>query len=270
MREISVIHRCGVRALGVSTVIVAMLQTGCFGFEDTSEDSDLGTGGTETGTGGESTATGGVDQAGGTGGVAASGTGGEGAGSEPSCDNVTPCGGEVAGTWAPSGSCLALGGELDLTGLGVGCRSAAVKSATLTVTGTWTADASGGYTDDLTWTGQQEFALTADCLEVSNTVTDCPHLEGSLYSLSSYEGLNYTEVHCEPDSATGGCSCTATIEQAQAGTTGTFTTEGNVVTTDAGAEYSYCVEGTTMSMTPQKWATDTSTTTTGTVVFQKQ
>jgi hypothetical protein len=48
-------------------------------------------------------------------------------------------------------------------------------------------------------------------------------------------------------------------------TSGNFKASGNVVTTDSGAQYSYCVSANRMTWTPQS----TSPTTTGTVVFQQ-
>jgi hypothetical protein len=47
-------------------------------------------------------------------------------------------------------------------------------------------------------------------------------------------------------------------------TSGGYNTSGNVVTTDSGPKYSYCVSGNTLTWTPQS----TTPTTTGTVVFQ--
>ena len=82
---------------------------------------------------------------GGTGGSSTGGTMGSGGTGGPSCPNVAACGGSVVGTWNVTSSCLKLGGTLDITGAGLDprtCNNVAITGS-LSVTGTWTANANG-------------------------------------------------------------------------------------------------------------------------------
>ena len=110
----------------------------------------------------------------GTGGTGGAGTGGAGTGGAgPSCNDVTPCGGSVVGTWTvSSSSCLALAGDLEGSYLSLGCPKVPV-TGTLTTTGTFTANADGTYTDNTTTTGSANMSLGNDCLTVSSVVVTC-------------------------------------------------------------------------------------------------
>ncbi len=211
----------------------------------------VGAGG-DTGSGGD--ATGGEVGAGGTG------------GSEAACTNVTPCGGNVVGTWNVTSSCLTVSGDLDLSNLGLGCASALVTGS-LRVTGTWTANGNGTYSDNTTTTGTEIVELPTECLNVSGTRTTCERIGAPL------SAVGFASVNCTTNPATGGCTCPATIDQAGGigvapmypSASGTYTTAGSVLTITAGEqEYSYCVSGTTLTMTPQSVGR------TGTVVLQRQ
>ncbi len=225
-------------------------------------------GGGRAGTAGLAGAT--ATEIGGGGGTVAGGhAGAGGVGTEASCDNVQPCGGDVVGTWIVAGACVAVGGEIDLTGVGLGCSSGTVTGSTLHVSGAWTASVDGTYTDELAWSGEEEFTLSAGCLQVSGTTTTCDRVGGVLTGVGYMEGLYYDAVTCLADATPGGCNCTAIIDHPASAATGTYTVAGNVITTSRGAEYAYCVEGNTLTLTPTKFAQDTSTTNTGTIVLSK-
>src|SRR5580765_7364159 len=98
---------------------------------------------------------------GGTGG-STSGTGGT-AGAPPNCPGGTACGGSVVGTWTVTSSCLALSGDMDVMFASLGCKTVPV-SGSLHVTGTWTANANGTYTDNTVTTGCITFPLAPACL----------------------------------------------------------------------------------------------------------
>jgi len=266
-------HRCNRVALGASTLVFALLIAGCGDYSASDDDDSAATGGAVA-TGGDGA--GGTEQTGGTGAVGAqTGSGGSGAVAQASCDNVQPCGGDVVGTWTVASACVAFSGEINLASLGVGCTSAAITGSTLNVTGTWTAAGDGTYEDNLTWTGEQKFDLAPACLTVSGTTTTCDRMaSSSLPSLGYIEGLIYDSVTCLPVDAASepppsGCNCTSAINQPGAASTGTYTIENNVITTSTGAEYAYCVNGNTLTLTPTKFALDASTTNTGTVVLTK-
>ena len=202
----------------------------------------------------------------GTGGTAGGGSGGGGGGA--SCTSVSPCGGGVTGVWTVTSSCLKVTGELDLSLAGApGCLAPITGS--LTVSGTWTANADGTYSDNTTTSGDQQFTLAPSCLIISSTPVTC---EGAA---NIFKNLGYASLTCMSASG-GGCACAGTVQQKGTlglvsfapATNGNYMTAGNVVTAsgDAGdAKYSYCVSGNTMTMTPQS----TRPTVTGTIGFQK-
>jgi hypothetical protein len=207
----------------------------------------------------------------GKGGSAGSGgqAGGSGGSGGSSCSsvapNVTPCGGDVVGTWTLTSGCLKVTGEFDLSSLGIGCTSGTLTGS-LQVTGTWTANSNGTYSDNTTTSGDEQLTLPASCLNVSGTTTNCEGLAGVIQS------LGYDSISCKA-AASGGCTCSATIRQSgglglvssDPSTNGNYATSSNAVTTNGGAKYSYCVSGSTMTWTPQS----TRPATAGTVVFQK-
>jgi len=190
-----------------------------------------------------------------------SGAGGAG----ESCSNVMPCGGSVVGTWNVTSSCLTVSGQLDLTLAGLNCPAAAITGS-LHVSGTWTGNSDGTYSDNTTTTGSEEFALAPACLFLSGTTTTCDGISGPLQG-----GLGFQSVNCTTASS-GGCSCTGTVQQpggaglvsVVASVSGNFVTSSNILTIDNASNYSYCVSGTKMTWTPQP----ASPITTGTIVFQ--
>jgi hypothetical protein len=205
---------------------------------------------------------------GGTGGRSSSGTGGATGGSSSSggaggaCANVTACGGNVVGTWTVSSSCLSVSGPLDLSSFfGQGCASAQVTGS-LQVSGTWSANSDGTYTDNTTTTGNEQIALVAACLSFSGTTITCDGVSGVV------QAMGYSSVNCTT-AAGGGCNCSATVNQAggigvvsaSASTSGSFSTSGSNLTIDTSPPYAYCVSGNKLTLTPQA-------PTTGTVVLQ--
>lgn len=180
------------------------------------------------------------------------------------CACVVPCGGDVVGIWTVTSSCLNVTGQLDMSMLGLGCESAQVTGS-LEVTGTWTARSDGTYADNTTMSGNEQLTLPTSCLRFSGSRITCEQLGGALLSLG-YAAVSCTEV------AGGGCACSAVVRQTggagvislDARTSGDYKAWDNVVRTDSGAQYSYCVSGNTMTWTPES----PSQTTTGTIVFQ--
>jgi hypothetical protein len=267
-------HRRCLVALSVNTLVFALLLAGCGGYESDAGTAAGGSGG-QTGTGGA--ATGGEGTGGeGTGGE---GTGGEGTGGQTgtgggtaTCTNVTPCGGDVVGTWNVTSSCLTVTGEMDVAGFGLGAECDAAVTGSIEVSGTWTANADGTYSDNTTTSGNHQIELSAACKEVSGTTTTCERL-----GLSAIPSLGYASASCQDAASGGGCTCPATVYQTGGigvapmypSASGSYTISGNVLTITAGEqEYSYCVSGTTLTMTPQ--STTRTGTVTGTVELQRQ
>ena len=171
----------------------------------------------------------------------------------------------MVGAWTVVSSCLNVTGQLDLTLVGAGCPSAPVTGS-LQVTGTWTANSDGTYSDSTTTSGDEQFTLAASCLIISSTPTTCA---GAASILTS---LGYSTVNCTSVTG-GGCTCAAKVQQAQSAASGAHSTSGNVVTLSGDREdpyftkYSYCASGNQMTWTPQ--STGMTGTVTGTIVLQK-
>ncbi len=234
-----------------------------------------GTAGT-TGTGGAASTTGGSSSTGG--GQKSTGGSGTATGGGSSCPNiVTPCGGDVVGTWSVTSSCLNVSGNVNMVPADLGCSTASITTESLQVqvSGTWIANADGSYTDNTTTTGTAQLELPASCLQVSGTTTTCTRAGSALQS------IGYATGSCSDNTATGGCTCTATVNQpggigaidTNASTGDSYTTSGNTITISDGRNgtpYAYCVSGTTLTLSPQTTTTSSAVTTTGTIVLQKQ
>jgi hypothetical protein len=193
---------------------------------------------------------------------------GAGGSAGATCPNVTACGGALVGAWTVTSSCLTISGALDLSLVGAGCPSAPVTGS-LTVTGTFTANADGTYNDDTITTGDEQFTLGPSCLVISSTPVTCDGAAGII------KNLGYSTLTCTP-AAGGGCNCSGTARQTGGlgvlsvapSTNSNYTTSGSVVTisNDGGdVRYSFCVSGNTLTVTPQI----TSPTMAGTIVLQK-
>jgi hypothetical protein len=199
-------------------------------------------------------------------------TGTAGSGPMAGCTNVTACGGVVDGVWTAGSSCLKLSGSLDLASAGLdpsSCTSAPI-TGTISVSGTLTLDANKTYKDQTTTTGTAQVELAAGCLLISGTTINC---QGAAVAVES-GGLGLTT--CTP-SASGGCSCTSTINQKGGigiptptpADKGNHSSAANVLslTTDSGdTKHDYCVAGTTLTLTPKS---STPMIVTGQVAFQQ-
>jgi len=187
--------------------------------------------------------------------------------------NGTACGGNVVGTWTVSSACLNLSSsDLDISAAGLdpaSCMNVAMTGS-LNVSGTWTANSDGTYTDGTTTTGTVQLDLPAGCKKLSGAVLMCSGLDSPL------TGLGLESATCLDAASGGGCTCTGTVNQAglpgvlsvAAAPNGDYTAANNALSLDPttpSTMYSYCVSGTQMTWTPQT----TSPTTKGTIVFQK-
>jgi hypothetical protein len=166
----------------------------------------------------------------------------------------------VVGTYTVKPCQLELTGTVDVSTLALGCSSGTTLSGSLTVSGTWQADALGNVWDNTITEGVHEFRLPAACLEVP-IVGSCGAIGTPLR-----HALGYTTAECVDNPERGGCTCTATFSQ-QGGMaevsitplgTGTYTTQGTTLTTsDRGLlrTYDHCVvdDGVVLSIpTPGK------------------
>jgi non-reducing end alpha-L-arabinofuranosidase len=226
-----------------------------------------GSGGSSGGTSGSGGSSGGTTGSGGrsgSGGSPASGGSG-GTTSAPNCPNGSSCGGSLVGTWNVTSSCLALSGDMDGYLLYLGCAKVPVTGS-LSVTGTWTANSDGSYTDNTTTTGSMTFPLSSSCLTVSSAPVECTKMAGA------FTAAGWASATCTTD-AGDQCNCSATANQkggigviyANASDKGTYQTSGGSLTVDEEAQYSYCVSSTTLTLTPKSAVLPLA----GTVVLQK-
>ena len=197
------------------------------------------------------------------------GSGGTGSGSGgAACLDLSPCGGDVLGTWQVSSSCLALSDTLDLSPVGAPGCSAPVTGF-LSVTGTFTANADGTYSDNTVTTGEEHFTLSPSCLVISSTAVTCEGVSGIIKT------LGFASVTCTPAGA--GCTCSATVNQPGSigvvsvapSTSNNYSRAGNqlTLTNDAGdSKYAYCAQATQLNLTPQ----GTNPKTTGSIVLEKR
>ncbi len=212
-----------------------------------------GTAGTMSSGAGGSAGAGGSVATGGSAGASGGGSGGVAL-----CSNVTPCGGELVGTWTVTASCLTATGEVDLSQSAIFC-TAPLVAGSLEVSGTWTARGDGTFLDETRTTGRHQLALGEDCKWFMGTTRiSCEKIGGALM------GLGYADASCVDDATTGGCTCEAVIDQpgpyASTGGIGfapnpeaypveAYSTDGDVLTIGQ-ASYSYCVSGTKLILTP--------------------
>jgi len=199
-------------------------------------------------------------------GTSGGGTAGTGA---PLCPNGTPCGGSVVGTWNVTSSCVSLSGALDTSLVGLDPRTCKVASisGSLQVSGTWTANANGTYTDATTTTGTATVLLEAGCLMLSGTMVTCDGINSPLTA------VGFSDANCVNAPTGGGCVCTANVNHMGSigwmtldpQKSGNYTTSGNTLTMDGAANYAYCVAGSELTLTPQP----TGFTASGTIKLQQ-
>jgi hypothetical protein len=164
---------------------------------------------------------------------------------------------------------LTISGQADMGMMGVGCKTASV-TGTRQVSGTLTLTAEGKFTDKTTTKGTETWVLDPSCLEISGTKTDCDGIGNMLRGTLATFG--YSEFGCF-DATGGGCNCKGTIDEVGGiGLTfndltvnGSYTTANNAFSMGETLNYSTCVSGNTMTVTPQS----TKPTLTGSIVFQK-
>ena len=198
----------------------------------------------------------------GSGGAPASGGSGGGTTPPTNCTNGATCGGDLVGTWNVTSSCLNVTGDWDVSLFSFGCPTVPINGS-LHVTGSWTANGDGTYTDNTTTTGTVTFPLSDSCLSVSSVKSECSKMASGVVGWSAT---------CSTD-ASGQCNCTATANQKGgigvvspwAANSGDYTTSASGLNTDGTVDYSYCVAGNTLTLTPKPTVLPI----TGTVVLQK-
>ncbi|HZL21275.1 MAG TPA: arabinofuranosidase catalytic domain-containing protein [Polyangia bacterium] len=153
---------------------------------------------------------------------------------------------------------------MDVSLASLGCTTVPVAGA-LHVTGTWSANSDGTYTDNTVTTGSITFPLAPICLSVSSVNVACEKAAGALTA------LGWSSVTCASD-AGGQCNCSATADQSGgigvvspwAAASGNYTTSGSGLNIDSTVDYSYCA-GSMLTLIPKPTILPIA----GTVVLQK-
>jgi hypothetical protein len=198
--------------------------------------------------GGTST-TGGRVVVGGSGGSGGFGGGGSGGG-PPICINGTSCGGDLVGTWAVSSSCLTLSGNMDVTMASLGCNTVPVTGS-LQVSGTWTAKADGTYVDATTTKGNMTFTLAPACLSISSVPVQCRDM-GPVFTV-----VGWTNTICTQSGSVCSCKAETTLQgglgvpSVYASDSGDYALTPTGFKVDDAVEYSSCVQGTKLTLTPK-------------------
>jgi hypothetical protein len=191
---------------------------------------------------------------GGGGSAGGSSTGGTGGGS--ACSTVSPCGGDVVGTWQATQSCLSTTEDLS--------SACAGASATITFNfaGTMTFGADLTYTSTSTGGGTTRYHYPGSCIPSGYTCAQYGQLVMAIGS--------YSSVDCATDAA-GFCNCDAVTASVSSNESGTYATSGVTLTTMHGGATSsapYCVQGNLMYL--MQALGDGGVQTTGSVVLERQ
>src|SRR6478752_6753766 len=174
------------------------------------------------------------------------------------CSNVAACGGSIVGTYTASSTCLKVDGKLDISKASLDPNSCVgpTISGSLNVSGTFSAVASGTFSDGTTTTGNLVVQLPAGCLQLSGTTVNCKGINAPLAG-----GMGFESSDCQPAATGGGCTCAVVVNHkgsmgyltADVQENGNYKTEGNNLTLAvaiADTPYSYCASGGKISVTP--------------------
>jgi len=171
-----------------------------------------------------------------------------GSSSGGSCGSVTPCGGDVVGTWTIQSSCLENVAQQG------GCPGSTVDQSTLNVTGSY------AYRADLTYTltgvlnGSATTTLPTSCLTLQGQILTCAQVQ-DLVTSAADPGISIT---C---TGTSTCTCVETLSNISISDAGTYaiTTGGLLTLTSSDGSDpemdDYCINGNTLTMSPHADAT---------------
>lgn len=168
-----------------------------------------------------------------------------GSGGSVDCSSPkTACGGDIVGTWTPTGACLA---PDDVTG----CTDSSVTySVSLMGSAQFNADMT--YAVSLPYSVTGIFHASPDCLSGAQ-ITSCADGQTQLRTVEdSHFPTLWANATCTGDVQTSGCVCMgSTTGSITTNETGTYTVSGNAFTTtktggDVGDPNPYCVDGNTI------------------------
>ena len=155
---------------------------------------------------------------------------------------VTPCGGDVVGTWNLGSLC----GFGALEQLPVAGCTGTSDTTGIQVSGTVTYDATGAYSSVLTLHGPIHFAFPDSCIGDGSSAS-CEQLTQSIAPLTQGEESVYESFTCSGGDT---CECVGQLRSITLSDTGTYVVSesGLMMTDDSGETVSakYCVTGSTL------------------------
>jgi hypothetical protein len=183
-------------------------------------------------------------------------------GSGGTCGNTAACGGDIAGTWTITSSCVS--GTVTSTS----CPGETVDTANLNISGTVTYATDMTYTVNSILSGSEILMLPLSCVNKPGATTPpmtCDQLTGTLMGTIS------RSITCTGSSV---CTCNVVISSQTSMTTGTYTTTtaGLLTETPMGGSPSqndYCVKGKTFTLSPHAAAAMMGQSVSGTITLTK-
>jgi hypothetical protein len=174
------------------------------------------------------------DDAGGGGGA---GTGSAGSGGSTTCEKVSACGGDLAGTWKMTQICVEQPGTSD--DIKAICETAKLEINTTTVSGSLTYKPDMTFSQTTTLDATATLVLPASCLKSGSTTYTCPQLQEAFR-----KDPGATMIECT-SSSDGGCNCKNLVHEVTAND-GTYSASGSTVTLTTAKDKGtaeYCVKG---------------------------
>lgn len=156
------------------------------------------------------------------------------------CGNVSPCGGNVAGTWKITNVCAS--GTLS-NSLGSTCPGASEQVSSINASGTATFNTDGTYSTSTTASASVTLTIPNSCLSQGGITISCGTIGSTL---------------ANPDAGTSGscttngsnCDCTVASSPMSSSSAGMYTTSGTTITTtptgSTASSNGYCVQGNTL------------------------
>jgi hypothetical protein len=175
------------------------------------------------------------------------------------CTTMQPCGGNVAGSWTITSSCIDFTLDLGATCPGL------TASGTTTNTGSVTFKGDLTYEETFTTSGTVRYQFPSSCLGGRT----CPELQDALMQAGS-PMASFTSVACRAVAA--GCDCEGAVVPASTSESGTYTVAGGILTTAHDGttdQNAYCVAGDVMYQMPVADPGSPAGTVAGTVTFSR-
>lgn len=155
------------------------------------------------------------------------------------CSADHTCGGDIVGTWRIISSCVEVSGTAPMDGC---TEPLTVRGDGLQMTGSATFNADLTYSSTATVSGKVVTQIPAVCMTREGVTLTCTQLTQAMAA----QGETMT---CA--AAGGGCACTQTVAEETTTETGTYQTQGSLLTmtqADEVSESDYCVQGTQLNV----------------------